>query len=289
MSTIYRDLVEVGAFQFNAPAPVGYDYRVDALIGWEDGPELEVTISDYEVSDGGSPGFFAAKSKFVTVEGYVFTGGRGGSEAVKTALGAALPRNTDLVVRRYSPVPKQMTMRRASRITFPEEMNGYDDALRFSVDMVATDPLRYSVAEIIVTTGISTPDESGRIYPRVYPLVYTPLSGADTGNLGVSITNLGNAPTYPITYVNGPVDAGGWQIANDTTGQRLTFNISLATGQQLMIDHANHLLKFNGYPAVYRAEGDWWAIVPGENFLRFTSSTYNATASIEVHARSAWE
>lgn len=289
MTTIYGDLVDINGFIFNTDTPLFYDFRIDSLAGWNDGPELDVVISEYGVADGGTPGFFPAKSKFVTIEGYVPCGNRDGIEQVQTILGMAFPRNIDIVIKRYSPVSKQMTVRRAGKIEYIHDEDGFEDALRFLVPVVATDPFRYSTDETVITTGISTPDESGRIYPRVYPMIYTPIAGDDTGNLGVTFTNEGNVNSYPVTYVNGPLDAGGWQIANDTTGQRLTFNLTLAAGQQLRIDHGNHVLQLNGYPAVYRAEGEWWPLVPGDNFVRLTSSVFNATASMEVHARSAWE
>lgn len=289
MSTIYEDLVTVNDFTFNTPTPIFYDFRIDDIQGWDTGPELDVVISEYGVADGGSPGFFPAKSKYMQIEGYVFGGTRSGLEAIKTYLGLAFPRNTDLLIKRYSPVPKQMTVRRASGIEYPHDGDGFEDALRFSVTVVATDPFRYSVAETVATTGISTPDESGRTYPRVYPLVYNPVSGADTGNLGVTVNNAGNTASYPVTKVTGPLSAGGWQIANDTTGQRLTFNVSLAAGQTLEIDHANHSLKFNGFDYISRAEGEWWPLVPGDNFVKLTSSVFDPAASMEIHARSAWE
>lgn len=289
MSTIFGDLVTVNDFTFNTDTPIFYDFRIDAIQGWDDGPDLDIVISEYGVADGGSVGFFPAKSKYMQIDGYVFCGDRGGMEAVKTILGQAFPRNLDLVLKRYSPVAKQMTVRRASKIEFPHDNDGFQDALRFSVSVVATDPFRYSVAETVATTGISTPDESGRTYPRVYPLVYNPVSGSDTGNLGVTVNNAGNANSYPVTILEGPLNAGGWQIANDTTGQRLTFNVSLAAGQTLEIDHANHSLMFNGFPYVARAEGEWWPLVPGDNFVRLTSSVFDAAASMEIHARSAWE
>lgn len=289
MTTIYRDQVNIGDFVFNTDTPLYYDFRIDSIAGWDDGPDLDINISDYGVADGGSAGFFPAKAKYMQIEGYVECGNRVGMEDVKTILSQAFPRNIDIVIQRLSPVPKQMTIRRAGKIEYPHDEDGYEDALRFVVQVVAPDPFRYSTAETILTTGISTPDESGRIYPRVYPLVYDPVAGADTGNLGVSFTNVGSASSYPITIVEGPVSAGGWQVVNDTTGQRLTFDISVGAGQTLEIDHANHSLRFNGYPFSSRAEGEWWPLIPGENFIRLTSSVFDAAASLEIHARSSWE
>lgn len=286
MSTIYRDLIEVNDFVFNTDTPIFWDYRIDNLDGWEDTVDLDPVVVEYDVADGGSAGYFPAKVKYVQLEGYVLTGDRAGAEDVKRILGTAFARNTDLVIKRHSPVPKQITFRRASRIEYTTDL---PEGIRFLMTLVAVDPFKYSITEAVVTTGISTPDESGRIYPRVYPMVYDPVAGADTGNLGVNFFNEGNANSYPISVVEGPLTAGGWQIVNDTTGQRLTFDVSLAAGQVLTIDHANHLLLFNGYPYVARAEGEWWPLIPGDNFVRLTSSVFDAAASLELHARSAWE
>lgn len=286
MTTIYKDEVHVNGFVFNTDTPLYWDYRIDELAGWEDTADLDPVIVEYEVADGGSAGYFPAKVKYVQMSGYVLTGDRAGGEDVKRILGSALARNTDLVVKRFSPVPKQMTFRRASKIEYIQDL---PVGIRFVTTLAAVDPFKYSTDETVVTTGISTPDESGRVYPRVYPLVYTAVAGADTGNLGVNFFNAGNASSYPISVVQGPLSAGGWQIVNDTTGQRLTFDVSLADGQTLTIDHANHLLLFNGYPYVARAEGEWWPLIPGDNFVRLTSSVYEAAASLELHARSAWE
>lgn len=286
MTTIYKDEVHVNDYVFNTATPLYWDFRIDALQGWEDTADLDPIVVEYEVADGGSAGYFPAKVKYVQCEGYVTAGTRTGTEDIKRLLGTIFARNTDLVIQRYGPVPKQITFRRASKIEYPTDL---PVGVRFLMTLVAVDPFKYSVTETIVTTGISTPDESGRIYPRVYPLVYDPVAGADTGNLGVNFFNAGNSSSYPISVVEGPLTAGGWQIVNDTTGQRLTFDVSLAAGQILTIDHANHLLQFNGYPYVARAEGEWWPLIPGDNFVRLTSSVFDAAASLELHARSAWE
>lgn len=285
MSTIYRDLVDVGGFIFNTPTPIYYDFRIDTMDGWFDGPDVDVIISEYGVADGGSAGFFPAKSKYVYIRGYVRINDRVEGEQVKTIIGTAFPRNTDIEVVRNSPVPTKMTMRRASKIEFQQD---FEQGLSFNLSMVATDPFRYSVNDAPIIIGISTPDESGREYPRTYPLQYIGVVGGG-GNLGENFQNLGNANSYPISRVTGPLTAGGWQIINETTGQRLTFNISLTVEQTLEVNHANHTLKMNGYPTIVPAEGDWWALVPGNNFIRLTSSEFNVDAQLELIAQSAWE
>jgi hypothetical protein len=285
MTTIYRDLVDVGGFIFNTPTPIYYDFRIDEMAGWFDGPEVDAVISEFGVADGGSPGFFPAKSKYVYVQGYVLFQSRAEGEQVKTIIGTAFPRNTDIEVIRHSPTPTKMTMRRAGRIEFPQDL---PEGIRFVVPLVATDPFRYSINDATISIGISTPDESGRVYPRTYPLEYLGVVGGG-GNLGENFQNVGNANSYPVSVINGPLSAGGWQLINETTGQRLTFNVSLTETQFLEIDHGSHTLKMNGYPYIAPAEGDWWPLIPGNNFIRLTSSDFNATAELVLHPSSAWE
>lgn len=287
MPTIYRDVVTVGDISFNAVSPATFDFRIDEMAGWFDGPEIDVVISEFGVADGGSPGFFAAKSKYVEVNGWCLakTGGRADVQEIRTQLGRAFPRNVDVAVTRFSPIPTYMMMRRAGPVKLVQEM---PEGCRFSLLLVATDPFRYSVGDAPIVIGISTPDDAGRTYPRTYPLFYTGTVGVGD-NLGKTFVNEGDANSYPISLVTGPLTAGGWQIINDTTQQRLTFNVTLTSAQTLEINHSAHTLKLNGYQVTYQAEGDWWALIPGSNFIRLTASDYNATAQLELHPQSAWE
>lgn len=284
MPTIYRDKVVLNGLTFNAP---GSPFHMDVMDGWNNTVDLDVVVAPQGNSDGAVWGSrFPAKEKYVILGGYCTAPTRMEAATRWDEVVRAFRRNSELLLQRYEPIPKQMKVKLASRIE-PEVGGDYGEAFRFTATVVAQDPFKYSVEEKVTpTVGISAGGVAGRSYPRTYPLVYTAIEGADNFS---TFNNLGTADTAPVSRILGPLPPGGWRIMNDTTGQSLGFNVGVLEGQVLEIDHREHEAFLNGFPITSKKSGEWWRLVPGINKLRLSAGDFNPTASYTVTARSAWE
>lgn len=281
MPTIFKDIVTLGALSFNdGSTPI----RCDVLDGWIDTADLNVIINDRGVSDGAEWGpRFPTKEKYLEIGGYCVSPDRGSASLMRDLLVTYLPRNEDLVLQRYEPpTAKQMVVRRASKISFFDHAEGF----RFTTTLVAKDARKYGLNIQSVTVGISAPGVVGRIYPRTNPFANVAI-GSTTSNAR-SIYNEGTAPSDPISTATGPLVAG-WRAVNETTGESIAFDIDVPSGQNLVIDHANHTATLNGFPVQFEYSGTWWSIVPGNNRINLAGGDYNPSASLTVVARPAWE
>lgn len=285
MPTIYKDRVVLNGLEFNtASSP----FRIDIMDGWKDTVDPEVVITPQGNSDGGVwAGRFPAKEKYIVIGGYCLSPTRVEAATRWDELVRAFRRNDELLLQRYEPTPKQMSVKLASKIE-PEDGGDFGEAWRFTATVVAQDPFKYSIEEITTQpVGISAGGVAGRTYPRTYPLVYTEIEGA--AEQFASFFNQGTAGAAPISTVIGPLPAGGWRTVNDTTGESLGFNVAILEGQSLVIDHKEHEAFLNGFPVTSKKTGEWWKLVPGMNKLRLAAGDYNPTASFYTTGRSAWE
>lgn len=150
------------------------------------------------------------------------------------------------------------------------------------LQVVCGDPRWYALAQQTAEVGLPT-ITGGREYPRTYPLAY---GGGGTGL--VTATNAGNAESYPVTTINGPILAP--IIRNTTTGQQIALSSSLAEGQFLVLDHQARTVLLGGTASRYGellGTPQWWPLVPGPNALTLNAAQGNG-AFAAVTWRSAY-
>lgn len=120
---------------------------------------------------------------------------------------------------------------RPRRLLIPRELSYYGKYGIAVVELVATDPRKYSQATTTLTTGLATVS-GGMTFPATFPLSF----GAAGGGGTVTATNAGNFQTPLAFTITGPVVNP--IIDNQTTGQSLLFNITLASTDTLVISGA---------------------------------------------------
>jgi len=288
MPTIFRDKVTVGTTTFNevGTMPSGAQvWGIDVLDGWKRGPALEYTVNKISDVDGEILGEVqSAKARYMTVSGYVLASSRATSESLEDVLVNTFARNTDLVLARYESIPKFVTCRRVGPI---EVTNPMENGWRFTVDLMCPDPFKYSLAPVgPLSAGVAGLSSGGRTYPRTYPLVYTTVvSGSENR---VVLTNAGTASSSPTVTITGPLVKGGWRLSNDTTGEDLSMDVGLATGDVLLIDFANELVYVNGFLVGPSVLGDFWRVVPGVNIIKLYAD-YDPASTFTISVYSAWE
>ncbi len=156
---------------------------------------------------------------------------------------------------------------RARKDTIPIDIPYALGSLAQSVSILfhATDPHFYSTPTLAPTIGLPAPS-GGFIFPITFPLSF----GGGSGNNSVNVTNYGNVECWPILTITGPCLYPA--ISNLTTGQVLSFNLSMATGDTLVINTGNpHTATYTsagstiGSSRLYTlgSSSSWWNIPPG--------------------------
>lgn len=149
------------------------------------------------------------------------------------------------------------------------------------VDFFCPDPRYYDTNIQTATMQFSAP--SGRVYNRVYNLVY----GGGSGTLTTTITNNGWTDTYPTITINGPITNP--EVGNNTQNATLDFNVTLSSSDVFVIDLYNKLITLNGNPArntLISGTSTWFSAQPGNNEFYFTGV---GTASGITQAVVEWQ
>lgn len=151
---------------------------------------------------------------------------------------------------------------------------------QMSISLVAPDPRRYSVEDAIASTGLPV-STGGLTLPEVLPLTI----GATLASGVLTAVNTGNYATRPTLTVTGPCPP--FQITHLETGKTLRFSDALTAGRSLVIDTDKRRVTLDG-TASRTVTGTWFEYAPGTNTVSFTSSTYDAGATLTSQHRSAW-
>jgi len=116
----------------------------------------------------------------------------------------------------------------------------------------------------------------GRLYNRIYPLVY------GGGAAGTTINNAGWANTYPIITITGPITNA--VVGNSTQGNYITIQGTYANTDTIVVDLAQRLVTLNGSTARNLVAGgsNWFYAQPGANqfYLSGTGTLAGTTSAI---------
>jgi phage-related protein len=145
------------------------------------------------------------------------------------------------------------------------------------VQFFCPDPSYYSSNTQTANLAYSPP--TGRIYNRVYNLVY----GGGSATITTDVQNNGWGQTYPLITLYGPIDNP--VLGNSTQNAQLNFNVSMSAADVLVIDLYNKLITFNGTPARnLLISGTWFSAQPGTNLFFLTgdagSTLINVTQAV---------
>lgn len=159
-----------------------------------------------------------------------------------------------------------------------------------TVQFWATDPRMYD-SELQTAVASLPAGNGGLSWPITWPTSWGSSSGGGT----ILATNAGNFETRPVITIFGPVDNP--TIANVTSGQSLTFAITVNTGDSLVIDlSAKTVLYYvggtglggNRIGTMNRSTSQWWVLVPGTSTIQYTANTVSTGSTMTLAWRSAW-
>lgn len=152
-----------------------------------------------------------------------------------------------------------------------------------TIRLACTDPRVYSDAEQSGTTGLST-ISGGLTFPIIPPITF----GAPTSGNIILAENVGTTETPWVARIDGPVINPS--IENVTSGTSLEIDISLGTGDFLILDSAHRTIMLNGTASRYNlltTDSVWADLEPGTNEIKFRSGSYSA-GTLTLYWRSAW-
>lgn len=164
---------------------------------------------------------------------------------------------------------KRFCLARARRSDFPSNFDTAKGLAKGAMQLFATDPRFYSLAETI--TDIIIPN-------------------AGANNQG-NVVNNGNLldGTFPILEITGP--STNPRIQNNADGGRtIRIDVVIPAGQTLTIDTKNKTVFLNGvdrYDTV-RSDNQWWVILPGVNVVVYNRTGAGNASQLRVRHNDAW-
>lgn len=152
-----------------------------------------------------------------------------------------------------------------------------------SMTLVADDPL---IRGLEKTTSAPLPSTSGGLsWPTSWPATWD----ATVSSGLLDLTNDGNETASLRWRIDGPVTDPA--IVNQTTGQTLRTDITLAAGEWLTIDTATRRVLANGDINATRRNrvyGDWWELPPGAIQARLSGSGAASTTELTATWQDSW-
>ncbi len=250
----------------------GAAVQVLKVEGLEDLPDLRSQDSDRGFSDGMFSGndFLAGRTITFTLS---ITGNS--MAAMQTALAELkanmqFQRNGTGVLQLYIPTrPVQRIGARVRRRAIPIDVAYSQGQVQATIQLFCPDPRVYDDA---ASTGLLTPGSNvGRVYNRVYPLVYATAAGGTIASL--AFPNTGNVTVWPTFTITGPLTNP--QVINVTTGQGVKINASLSAADVLVVDTDLKAISLNGNPArnLLDNASQWFGFPPGSTTVSIIADT----------------
>jgi hypothetical protein len=181
------------------------------------------------------------------------------------------------------------TMAKVRKRSMPMNGNHLAGAVTLNVELFCPDPLLYDDAEATVRI-LPLPGRGSVAFfaPRLkFPLKFT---GGKSGgsDLQVPIMALGNADTWPVYTITGPVNNPS--VINRGTGERITVQLNVPTREVLTIDTARRSVLLNGASRYGNLSPDstWFPLRPGRNDLIFDDLLGDKARNANATWRSAW-
>ena len=261
----------------------GQGVQVLKVEGLEDLPDLRSQDSDRGFADGMFSGndFLAGRTITFTLQMMNDSAGTMATYLAQLKTNMQYQRNgTGLLQMMLPGRPVQRINGRIRRRSIPLDPDYALGRTIATVQLFCPDPRIYDDA---ISAAMLLPGSNvGRVYNRVYPLVYTTVIGGTSGAL--AFPNTGNVTVYPTFTISGAVS--GPSILNQATGQYLKINASLSATDVLVIDTDLRSITLNGNPArnLLDNASQWFGFPPGSTTVAIIADT-NTSGSCVVAYR----
>lgn len=281
-------------WQANALDSSGCAWICTSEDGWSASPPARPSQQAKTIGDGAWAGKGFYDGRLVTLEGTCVAPDQvsmlWAKEAVKSAIDPG-----DLVALQVD----ELHLSRTAQVRLYDKVEITDQgsvAFKWQMGLLAPDPRRYSASPqsgSCQLPGAGT--ETGRTYPRGYPMSYGGGSGAGAAS-EVVIAQQGNYKLTPavITF-RGPLFNPA--VLHDVSGSSLTLLMSLSFTDFVTIDLLAQSALLNGVTPVNSAltqSSAWFMLARGDNVLSFRGTAgvngdgSPGTPTMTVTAASAW-
>lgn len=157
---------------------------------------------------------------------------------------------------------------------------------RATLQWVASDPKRYAVVETISpTVGLPSPGIGGLTFPLTFPLSFgTPGTPGST-----TVTNTGEAATWPVYTLTGPIT--GPVITTGNSILRFAGDFELGLGQTIIVDTDSRSVLLDGVSRPdLLTQREWTHLPPQQETVVALNGTgtYDPAAGLTVSFRPAW-
>ncbi|MHB6907122.1 phage distal tail protein [Streptomyces sp. DB-54] len=268
------------------------------LTGWDDLPDLDDASVAMPSAHGAWPGQLLSGPRVLGFD-FLIDDGRGTAGLPEVLDGL---RRATAVRQEESPLiiqlagARHLLWGRVTRRALPADRKYTWGNPSGSVEWTCSDPRRYEVAEQVARTGLPAP-EPGLDWHEAEadppPGAEWELDWGGSATPGaVGIDNAGDADTYPLLAITGPVRRPA--VINAATGAVLEYDITLADTDRLVIDTREGTVTLNDtaprlYTATYRSSPERaFTLPPGETLLTFRAEEFTDTGALTVLWRSAW-
>ena len=153
---------------------------------------------------------------------------------------------------------------------------------RFLIDLIAEDYVLEDQSSS--STSLTPPTGGGIIYAVIYPVTYASATGGSE-----TIVNNGNAESWPILTLDGPLTNP--RVFSQTLDREMVLNMNLALGDQVIIDMKNKTIIQGGITNRLNKKTDeskWWWLDPGSNQIIFSTTSSGDTGSCKIAYRDAY-
>jgi hypothetical protein len=227
----------------------GTPYKLASIAGWDELPAFDTDTVPL-------PGWYGTKvapirfaPRTVTLAGFTFD--RVARDALQITLRAGTaPLQDSLVTEPLTISEAGMTLSADARIVrVSNDKEGWSlGRFGWAAQWLCSDPVRYGPSQ--TSTAVIALPVDGIVYPITYPVTYpaNPPSGS------VTVNNQGTASAAAVYRLVGPLTQPG--IANVDTGKRVEYNLTLAVGDELVIDTAQQAAFLNGEYRTQTATSD---------------------------------
>lgn len=278
--TGWRRAVAIGDFVADSD---GSDFRAtQSLAGWEDSAPVRVDIQDRSQQDGGWDAMGNYGARIISHEGVVEQPSRAEALVVLDALQALAPHTThEFLVDDPNIGVRSATVRvmqgAAVEWAAPHRF-------RYTIQLVAPDPLKYGPAVFATTTLAASAGGTGLVFPLAFPLDFGVPPGVTPG--AIALANAGSASYFPRLRIDGPVTNPVVMLVE--TGDFVRFNGTVAAGQHLDINWGvPRRVTIGDNPVSMRHKvtysGNWLAVPAGGGSLTWSADSFG-----DGHQLSAW-
>lgn len=256
---------------------------VISVVGLDNAPYRE-TRREHEGADGGFMDAEFERGRDVLLNVDIYTDS-GTMESYLDSLKANFAPSTSLVPFYFKApgVDERLIYVKPLGLKYDWEQLRRTGQARGQFKMFAEDPRIYTANEQSETIPFS----AGALTGFGFNLAFNFGFGGAASTDGVLVNNLGNRPSPPLFTIHGPCSEPS--IRDETYGNILSFNITLAASETLVVDTKYKTVRLDG--TVNRRNTmtnyDWFFLQPGETFIRYGAST-GTGSSLDLTFRSAW-